>query len=307
MQELIKNQLLKSRPNLSLASLKTYGSLLNGLLTKMSDRNDKNNSNLKFFKDNELNIIKHVNSLVNDTSKKTILAAYFILTGSDKAHKLMMDIARSVNQEISNNKKSEKQDENWLTQKEVTNLLNEYKLKSFNIMNQKFVKHDEMLYVRDFLLLWCYHVIPPRRSLDFVNMKIKNIDTNDDNYYRITKKEFVFNSYKTAKTYGQDAVPIQNDIQQFNKFYKQWLKINPTEYLLFDNRFNQLTSSKLTKILNRIFGAKVSVNMLRHIYVTDQYNDTSKKSVKEVMSDMHELAADMGHSVSMQKQYYKKE
>lgn len=52
MQELIKNQLLKSRPNLSLASLKTYGSLLNGLLTKMSDRNDRNNSNLKIFKDN---------------------------------------------------------------------------------------------------------------------------------------------------------------------------------------------------------------------------------------------------------------
>lgn len=138
-------------------------------------------------------------------------------------------------------------------------------------------------------------------------MKILNIDSNKDNFYRIKKKEFVFNTYKTSKTYGQDTVAIQNDIDEFDKFYKQWLKINPTEYLLFDNHFNSLTSSKLTKILNRVFGANVSVNMLRHIYVTAQYNDTSKKSIKDVMSDMKELANDMSHSVAMQKQYYKKD
>ena len=82
--------------------------------------------------------------------------------------------------------------------------------------------------------------------------------------------------------------------------------INPTEYLLFDNRFNQLTSSKITKILNRIFGQNVSSSMLRHIFITNEYNSTSTKSVEDTMLDMKDLAEDMGHSVAMQKQYYKK-
>ena len=219
----------------------------------------------------------------------------------------MISVSRNVNKDISTNKKNEKQKENWLTQKEVINVLNTYKLKAFRIMKKKFINNDDMFIVRDFLVLWLYTVIPPRRSLDFVHMKILNIDSNEDNFYRIKKKEFVFNTYKTAKTYGQDIVIIQNDVDEFNRFYKQWVKINPTEYLLFDNHFNNLTSSKLTKILNRVFGANVSVNMLRHIYVTAQYNDTSEKSVKEVMSGMTELANDMGHSVAMQKKYYKKD
>ena len=66
-----------------------------------------------------MKIIKHVQNLANDTSKKTILAAYFILTGSEKAHELMISVSRNVNKDISTNKKNEKQKENWLTQKEV--------------------------------------------------------------------------------------------------------------------------------------------------------------------------------------------
>mgnify|MGYP003386686932 FL=1 len=44
MKDLIRNQLLKNRPSLSFASLKTYISLLNGLTLKIdsSKQNDKN-------------------------------------------------------------------------------------------------------------------------------------------------------------------------------------------------------------------------------------------------------------------------
>ena len=178
------------------------------MTSKVVGQNRKNYGKLKWFMDNEKQILKHVKGLENDTSKKTILAAYFILTGSQPAHDLMIEIAKAVNQNISKNIKSKKQEENWLTQKEVNNVLNEYKLKAFKIMNQKFIKHDELFYVRDFLMLWVYHIIPPRRSLDFVHMKIRNIDSNDENFYRANKKEFVFNVYKTAKSYGQDTVPL---------------------------------------------------------------------------------------------------
>ena len=261
---------------------------------------------LSWFFENEKDIIDHVTELKSDTSKKTILSAYYILTKSDNAHKLMISTARSVNNDISENKKSNKQKENWISQKAVTDLLIQYKYNAFKIIGKKFVNNKDLLYLRDFMTLWVYTVIPPRRSLDFVHMKIRNIDTNDENYFIVRKKSFVFNSYKTAKTYGKDEVKLENDIDEFIKFYKVWLKVNPTDHLLFDDHFNPLSSSKLTKILNRVFGANVSVNMLRHIYITDQYNSTSKKSVKEVMTDMKDLASDMGHSVETQKQYFKK-
>lgn len=159
MKGLIKHALLKNRPALSQASLKTYSSLLNGLATKIDGQND--NKNLKWFFDNEKQVLEYINNLVNDTSKKTILAAYYILTGSDDAHKLMIAVSKNVNKDISMNKKSDKQKENWLTQKEVINVLNEYKLKAFKIMKKKFIVNDDMFTVRDFLVLWLYYVIPP--------------------------------------------------------------------------------------------------------------------------------------------------
>ena len=59
MKDLIRNQLLKNRPSLSFASLKTYISLLNGLTLKI-DSSKQNDKNLNWFVKNELKIINWV-------------------------------------------------------------------------------------------------------------------------------------------------------------------------------------------------------------------------------------------------------
>jgi hypothetical protein len=126
--------------------------------------------------------------------------------------------------------------------------------------------------------------IPPRRSKDFVDFKIKNIDKDKDNY--MEKNTFVFNSYKTSKFYGKQVVQIPVKLRNI---IQRWMKINPTEYLFFDSNFNQLSSVKLNQRLNKIFGGmKVSVNMLRHAYLTDKYSDTlnQQKEMKETMNKM---------------------
>jgi integrase len=138
--------------------------------------------------------------------------------------------------------------------------------------------------------------IPPRRSKDFVDFKIKNI-TENDNF--LDGKNMVFNSYKTSKTYGQQIVPIDNVLL---KIIKKWISVNPTDYLLFDAHFNPLSSVKLNQRLNKIFSdKKVGVNQLRHTYLTNKFGHTvgQKNEVKDTM-------ADMGSSVGMLETYVKK-
>ena len=131
----------------------------------------------------------------------------------------------------------------------------------------------------------------PRRSLDFVDFRIENVDKKKDNY--LERNEMVFNSYKTAKTYGQQRVTIPIKMKNI---LRKWIKVNPTPYLLFDRNYNPLSSVKLNQRLNKIFdGKKISVNALRHSFLTEKYGDISE--------DM----ADMGSSLKMVATYGKKD
>jgi hypothetical protein len=113
-----------------------------------------------------------------------------------------------------------------------------------------------------------------------VNFKIKNIDKGHDNF--INKNFFVFNSYKTAKTYGQQQVEIPKELKTI---LNKWIKINPTEFLLFDISYKPLSNVKLNQRLNKLFGKKVGVNMMRKSYLSDKYGDLIDKK--------NELAIDM--------------
>jgi hypothetical protein len=68
--------------------------------------------------------------------------------------------------------------------------------------------------------------ILPRRNLDWIAIKINNIDKEKDNY--IDKKNFVFNTYKTAKYKGKQLIPIPEMIL---KVTKKFLKLNENDYL----------------------------------------------------------------------------
>jgi hypothetical protein len=140
--------------------------------------------------------------------------------------------------------------------------------------------------------------IAPRRAKDFCDFKIKNIDTAKDNYLR--KTDLIFNSYKTAKCYGEQVVKIPIVLKNI---LAKWIKINPTDWLLFDTNMNPLTSVKMNQRLNRLFdGKKVGINQLRHTYLTDKYADTLKQN-KAIENDMQA----MGSSSNMLKTYVKED
>lgn len=88
--------------------------------------------------------------------------------------------------------------------------------------------------------------------------------------------------------YGLAKVDVPKEL---DTILKKWLKINPSDYVLISSNNKPLSSSQITKMLNKIFGKDVSVNMLRHIYLTNYYKGMPK------LSNMEELASSMGHNV----------
>ena len=77
----------------------------------------------------------------------------------------------------------------------------------------------------------------------------------------------------------------------------KWCKVSPMPYLLFDTHMGPLSSVTLNQRINKLFKNKVSVNQLRHSYLTDNY----AASNKAVINDL----ANMGTSMAQATTYIK--
>ena len=137
--------------------------------------------------------------------------------------------------------------------------------------------------------------VAPRRSLDYTDLKLKNY-SKDDNYYKGGK--FYFNIYKTSKHYREQIIDVKVKAPEFYKLLQKWVKINPTNYLLFSSNQEKFTSPQVTKMFNKLFGKKASTNMLRHSYLTGKYG--------ELQNEMANDAREMSHNSNTQALYIKK-
>jgi len=144
-------------------------------------------------------------------------------------------------------------------------------------------------------LLSLFVLLPPRRAMDYSEMKIKNIDKTKDNY--IKGNNLVFNIYKTSKQKGQQILAIPKELKSI---LNKWVKINDTEYLLFDNKMNKLTSVKINQRFKKLLGKNYSVNMFRKLFLSDKYSDTMEQ-MKDLEKDMEK----MGSSKSQVNHYVK--
>lgn len=292
----IKEYIKKKRPSLSDSSLTTYASVLKSLYKKVFgdgkidwERFDNTKEVLDFLKD------------VPPNRRKTILSSLVIVTGKSEYRDKMLSDVREYNKEISLQEKTPTQEENWVDDKQVKEVFEALKTDAIALMKKKTaLKPSDLQDIQNFIIMALLGgiYVPPRRSKDFCDFKIKNVDTNKDNYLK--KGKMVFNSYKTFKTYGTQEVDVPKPLATI---LNAWIKINPTEWLLFDTNMNHLTPVKLNQRLNKIFdGKKIAINSLRHSYLTSKYADTIKKN-----KEIDETMTDMGSSASQLKTYVKKD
>ena len=291
----IKEYIAKKRPTLSASSITTYASILKNLYKRVFgegivnlDQFEKTEPVLKYLADMPPN------------RRKTILSSLVIITDKKPYRDLMATDVRDYNKDISKQEKTPQQEASWVETSDVKAVFDDLKRNAELVMKKKNITTSDLQQIQNFIIMSVLGsvYIKPRRSKDFVDFKIRNIDKDADNY--MDKNKFIFNSYKTAKTYGKQEVDIP---VQLRNIIMKWTKINPTDYLLFDANMNKLSSVKLNQRLNRIFdGKKVGVNQLRHTYLTDKFGDTIKQK-----NDIDETMEDMGSSASMLNTYVKKD
>jgi hypothetical protein len=294
MNEELINLIKEKRPNISNSSLKTYESILRNLYEKIF--NDKTYKFDKFDKESKT-VINHLKDLPSN-KRKTVLSALVVITDNKDYRDLMLDDIKEYNKEEAKQKKTEVQEDNWVNKYDLDKL-NNILWKNAKLIYQKENKTQaDYQDIQNYIILSLFggFYIPPRRSKDYVNFKIKDINKSNDNY--IDKNTLVFNSYKTAKTYGQQKVEIPKELKTI---LNKWIKINPTNYLLFDISFKPLSNVKLNQRLNKLFGKKVGVNQMRKTYLSEKYGDLIDKK-NELAKDFK----DMGSSLLQEQIYIKK-
>lgn len=288
----IKAYIKSKREGLADSSITTYASILKSLYKKVWG-----NETMDFAKFSDFKTITEVLKDTPPNKRKTILSALFIITEIPQYRSLMMEDSQAYAKEISKNKKTTTQEENWVETADVESVLAKLEKDATAIYKKQTKTPQDLQEIQNYIImvLLSGKYIPVRRSKDYCDFKIKS-PTAEDNF--LDKNKLVFNSYKTAKTYGQQVLTIPIKVKNI---LKKWIDINPTEWLLFDTNMGKMSNVKLTQRINKIFNdKKVSVNQLRHTSITDKLEDhqLSKKKAEKLMSDM-------GSSLNMVDTYYK--
>jgi hypothetical protein len=287
--------------NLSKSSIKNYM----GNLKLLNNSQDFNN--LTFLK-NKKNILNFIGDKSPKTQLNYLSAIINALKFFDK-HKDLYNYYKRELEELSSNirngtsnEKTDTQKDNWLDYDEILKVYNNLKDEAEKIFKKSKLNKNEYNKILDYMVLSLYILLPPRRNTDFIKMKIlKNkkdkYDDKDYNYLDLVNQQFIFQYFKNSKLLDE---PLKIDIPDdlFN-IIKKYLKYNKSDRFLVDHNSKPYqTSAQITKILNRIFGKKISSSMLRHIYLSDKYKDTLDERKKDSVL--------MSHSKNMQDEYIKK-
>lgn len=292
--ENIKAILKDKRPNLSDGSIKTYLSIIKSIHKKVFLSNDINLENFNKYDE----ILEYLKSTPANR-RKTILSALVVLTDNTNYRDQMLTDVGEYNEEMKKQEMTDTQRTNWISTDEINDVFRGLE-NDAKILYRKVNKtSSDIQQIQNYIIVvLCSGIFfPPRRALDWCEMRNKgDINKETDNY--IDKGKFIFNKYKTSKTYGQQELLIP---VQVKNILNRWVALNNTDYLLHDTNGNPLNSVKLNQRINAIFGGKkVSVNNFRHTYLTDKYKQTSEET-RKLQQDM----ADMGSSLSMATTYIK--
>lgn len=219
---------------------------------------------------------------------------------------LLFETATECNK-IDPNKKTTKQDANWMSWAEIEKLFEDLEFKAkglFTLKRLNAANYDIML---KYIVLALYVLLPPGRNLDYVAMMVmpKKGDRNmpkEYNWLDLKTQTMIFNKFKTVSEMGQQKVYYGNRTR-FVEAVERYLKYNPNRsdtlpyHFLVRRNGNEMDDSlQLTKFMNRIFYPKmISSSMLRHIYLSDKYDVEEMKKDAELMR----------HSENMQHDYLK--
>ena len=267
-------------------------------LLKLND--NKPIKSFNFLKNKE-EILNKIKELKPTTQRSYIISICSVLRDIPKYKKMYeeyFELLKDFNNDLKvNTDKSEKQEKNWISQEEVLSVHKKLKEDVMNLLQKK-RKIDKAVFNKllNYMILSLYTLINPRRNKDYSLMKIaSNTDDENYNYLMIDKKntmKFLLNKYKTDKKYHSVEIDVPDTlkevIQSYLKYHPLKGELKNNEYdipFLVDEKGKALkNSTEITKILNKIFGKKISSSLLRNIFLTEKYSDIVEELKKDTQN-----------------------
>jgi hypothetical protein len=254
------------------------------------------------------------NNKVLSTQKNKVNAVIMYLKAQDRGDyeitkqygDWVIKLRDKIDDEMGQNEKSEKEEENWLSKEELEQELAKLK-ENLLAVNKKPTYHQLLSYQQYFML--AFHIQYPLRN-DLANCLIgaEPYANITENYIRIRPylktAGMIMNDYKTSDTYGVIKFEITGEaleaLQTYYSLLRKFLGKNGKIPLIVDKDGEPISRNNYTKHFQAIFkdtGKSVSTTLIRKAIVSSVY-DTKK---------IKELARVMGHSVDTQLNIYAKD
>tara|TARA_R110000787_G_scaffold1099_2_gene4005 strand:+ start:3665 stop:4675 length:1011 start_codon:yes stop_codon:yes gene_type:complete len=327
---------IKSLRNLNDTTTKGYLSSLLRLQKKMGlSEVDINNEELDKFFQNWINILDFIKLNFKKPYQTNLLSCLIvsmeahmheedekpiIKTGLASIREYQMEIKKELDLTKYSEKKSETEEINWVPYADLQAVI-----KTTNKRVNKILKIGRPITLKEAkdIMLWVVANLyvgskenPPLR-LDYNNMIVlsekdylENNMSEGQNYLVIISsrtKYFVLGEYKTFKKYGKKSIKLSPVL---NKVINRWEQIKGNmidnvkihnNYLLFNNKAEPLSESLMSTYIADAFkstGKHITVNLLRHIFITDVVSGLP-------LIERKKISDKMCHNIEMQQIYNK--
>lgn len=273
---------------------------LNELLTMKND--DKTYSKIlnemDYIKDIEETISKIRTKYKNDNTYKSYINVLCVISSHFQDLKDVYKVYSSIIKE-TNIKVQEKREENDLEDYE--------KEKIISVGDNEFYKNIEKLDKIEDILIYALYVMFPSRRLEYRNMRITDEEDeeklNEINYLIIPSGKFIFNDYKTSKTYNKQIFDIPINLKNIINKYINEKDLKNGDLLFKTDKDKIITegnfSSKISNIFKKVYNIPICIRYLRMSWASSIYlNNPSIKEIKE-------LSYKMAHSTIENRLYNK--
>jgi hypothetical protein len=291
--------------NISESSIKTYTAALNSLARDMGYQVLPEGYSWLKNAGKVYEIIKNSYPSYNTRNNK-LFAIKYLLDIHDAPVSLLLkyedyisEVKEAIEEQRADNKKSQKEKDNWLTKEQLQEILKDLEVKTKRGAKTMTDYRNVMRY-----LILKIHIETPLRN-DLADAKIfmdpdeDDIKDTDYNYIVLDSKaktaRFIGNVYKTKASHGQIKFNWSKDIyDELAHYYHDIVDKSVDNYFIVNQNGDKMTPNNYTKFIKSIFtdyDKNISTSMIRHIIISDLYdlNETTEAKKKE-------LAYKMGHT-----------
>lgn len=294
-----------NRPKISESTVRTYVSIIKNFAKQMGIELENAQDVITHYE----KIIAHVKHLPANVRKTRLSAiVVFIQHAKEEAsdalkalNDAMSNAKEEYNEEVDNQVMTEKQKETMKPWSYFVEKYHELEKQVEPLLEKDDLTKAEFAQFQMYVILSCNILLEPRRSMDWTEFKLRNVDKEKDNYISIIKRKpyLVFNQFKTVKKEGRLTIPCPKKLYKI--LYAEWMFKNKHDWLLMNaSQTNKINSTQYTKLLYNFFGENISTNILRHSHNTTKYKDIPP------LKEMKKTAKNMSHSLTTALQYIKK-